>query len=234
MSAITEIETAVLQLAGKTDAQKATVHTTLLAVIDSINAELSAEVVKNRVENLSLSTSATNPYITLPDECRRVIEIGEYDSATDRIKYPWTEINERDWHLAMQGEGPLPPLDANSRYWMFVDRKNVTGGGQSASNALQIRVWPQGSTAIPTACRFFEALKESNIDRLENRALLQSGTIARLAGWFPTDQRTLEWKIYNEGLASLKLRKNSINPVVRRYQSAAERDQNALGSYLVG
>ncbi len=231
MAAIDEVVNAVVLLAGKTDAQKPTVKTILLGVIDHLNSELSSEVVQNRVKNLSLS--ASSPFVVLPSVCRRVIEIGEYDAATDRIKYPFEEINESDWHKEMAGEGALTPLPLGSRYWFFVDRKNVSGSGSTASYALQIRVWPQPETPITLACRFFEPLSESNIDRIENRGMLQSGTVARLAGWFSTDQRQLDWQIFNEGMASLKLRKNSINANVRRYQSPAERDQNALGAMLV-
>lgn len=200
MSYMDDLADEIRLMAGKATGEANVVaRGALVDVISDINDRASSEVIKSRAQ-FTMTGGSYSP-IEMPNNCRRIIELGEYDATTLRIKNPYIEKSEEEFHQLTAGE-TLSTLETDQRYYMIVDRSS---NSMSTGNELrlQIKVWPVPGSTLTGLVRFFVPLTEDNADRLGNRFMLKNGAIALLAEWFPK-KAELNWKIYLDAVETYK------------------------------
>lgn len=223
MSTLNDIVDRVTRYAGKTGQEhKKDVRDAVLAVIDTVNSEMDNFTVANRDKTLSVAALAKT--VEMPKTCRKIIELGKYDSGTDRISMPYEEISETQFHDEYAGSQTLASMDPiNKNKWFLVD--------DTAGRARVIRLVFPPSLAFTMMARYFEKLTDQNIDRLERHDLLYDGTIGSLGEWFPRSAG-LHLQKFERGLATLRATRRSIKRTSRRHVRPDIAAQNQLGAYL--
>ena len=223
---VDDIVTRVSLLANKTGAaNEKTIRDTVVDVIDTINAEMQNFTIASRDKTISVTT-ANYKVITMPVRCRRIIELGRYDSTGDRINPVFEEITERQFHAMFSGSTTIAthaPLDGN--LYCLIDDAPTT-------RARQIRLVYPPSSSFTMEVRFFEQLTDQNVDRLESQGLLFSGTVARLGTWFPNDQ-ALHFKLYEDGIELLKGNQRSLNHTIPEKVNRETAIHNIIAGSLV-
>jgi len=220
---VDDIVTQVLQYAGKTVALDAIVRGRVFGVIDAINREMNNFTVASRKKDIAVAASAQE--VTMPAVCKRIIELGRYDSATDRISTVYDEISEQEFHAVHSGETTLQPIDPTLvNQWCLLDNINT--------GAMQIRLVYPPSSAFTMEARFYEPLTDQNVDRLESKDILFNGAVARLGAWFPVDAG-LAYRLYIEALDTLRASRRSIKRTIREHVRRDIAIHNAVAGSLV-
>jgi hypothetical protein len=224
MSDYSDIVDRVLDYAGKTgEAPENIVKGTLDGVIDEINTELDSYTVANRKNDIPVAASAKT--VTMPSGCQRIIELGLYDSSTDRIKIPYTEITESEFHARFRGTVTLSPISADGiNEWFLLD--------DTAGKARKIRLVYPPSGSFTMMVRFFEHLTSTNVDRLEQQDILYQGCVSRLAKWFK-DDHVKAGRLYLRGLNTLKGARRSLRRTISRQVHPQIAQHNATAAGLV-
>ena len=224
MAFVEDIANEIMGEAGKSGStNKATAKRAVMAAIATINSRMDFEVFKDRKKDLSLTANATS--LTIPGRIKTVIEIGGYDSSTDRIKVPWDESDEVSFHRETEGASSLSATEAGSkRFWFFLDME--------ADKDRQIRVFPPATGTTTVMVRFFEAIDDGNANRLPNVDLLRLGAKTQLAGWFPSSAG-LDYRMFYDGIEQLKGTRPSTKRTTRKHQRPDIAAHNAAAADLV-
>jgi len=180
MSDYSDIVDWVLGYADKSgQADKKLVEGVLNGVINDINAQLHDYTMENRDKTIAVAANATE--VTMPTTCSHVIELGRYDSGSDRMYPKYIEKSEAWFNSAFSGVSSIstaPPTNIN--YWFMLD--------DSALKVRKIRLVYPPTTSFTMVVRFYEKLSSANMDRLEVQDILRNGCVSRLGKWFKEDQ----------------------------------------------
>jgi len=222
MPVFDDIVTDVFNQSGKTGAElKSIVQRTAERVVREINHRMKSEVLKRRK---TLTATANDRSVELPAEVERVIELGLYDAATERISTPFVEIDERAFNARYAG-GATPASGIGPyREWFFIDR--------TATNLKQIRLDPLQTTTITLLVRYYCALTPQLVDTMENPQMIAAGVIGYMPGWFPNSWG-LNRQEYDRAIERMKLEHGSVNKSVIQGQPAELRAANAYAATLV-
>lgn len=176
--------------AGKTsNADRQQAERAVRRTIQAINRSLSNWSVASR-SNVSVASGAKN--VTLPSTCKRVNELGCYDSSTDRIISRYEEIDERYFNDNYGGVTTISSVEPTGyNEFFFVD--------DLSTGERVIRLVYPPNAAFTLMATYYEKLSESNVDRFDDSDLLYSGAIARMPGWFPSIA-SMHFKLYEDAI----------------------------------
>ena len=224
MSVFSDMVDSILGYADKSGAgpQKAA-EQAVIRSIDRINAEMQNHTVASR--DKTIAVTAAQQTVTLAVEARKIIELGLYDSGTDRIKVPYTEITEQQFHQIFRGAQTLPSCSLDSvNLWCLLD--------DNSTRQRVIRLVYPPSAAFTMEVRWYEKLDKENMDRLEQTDVIYDRAIMQLGSWFP-NVLVVHMDSYRTGIEVLKANRRSMLttiPVKTRPDIAAH---NAVAGFLV-
>lgn len=224
MSTFDDIVSRITTLAAKTGTvNEKAAHDAVAGVIDDINAELSNHTIAAR-DTISVTTS-TYKSIAMPARCRKIIELGYYDSGLSRMQVRYEEISEQEFNANYSGIVTLrssnPSAEVN--LWFLLDN--------SADGTRNVRLVYPPSASFTMLVRYFEPLAVDNIDRLEQRDVLFNGAVLRLPGWFADVGISRE--LYLRGMDTMRSNRRSQKLTIRPKMNPVVMDHNAVGNYLV-
>jgi len=224
MSDYGDIVKRVMNYAGKTGtADTKIVENTLDGVLDDINAEFDSYVVATR--DNTVAVTAGDQTVTMPDTCKRIIELGRYDSALDMIRPPYIEVTEFEFNRRFRGITTISSISpTNINVWFPID--------ETAAGVREIRLVYPPDESFTMSVRFFEALSKTNMDRMELQELLYHGCVKNLGKWFKEDQ-ALAYNTYNKEMTTLKGAVRTMNRAIPARVSPQIAQHNALGASLV-
>jgi hypothetical protein len=190
--------------------------------IMAINREMQSYVIASRDKTIAVAANATT--VTLPTECRKVKELGRYDSGTDRIEPIYMEISERDFYERYSGVQTISAITPTDyQEWFFVD--------DTSQGAPKIRLVFPPNAAFTMMAPYFEKLTTLNADRLDDDDLIYNGAYARLPGWFPRDYFVMR-QLFDAALDTMRAARRSIKRTVSIKTRADIAIHNAVGAYL--
>lgn len=201
MSVFSDMVDSILGYAGKSGpGPTKAAEEAVKRAIDRVNAEMQNFTVANRKKDIAVAAGAKT--VTMISTVRKVIELGLYDSGTDRIKIPYTEITEQEFHQRLSGSQTISPCSLDSvNLWCMLD--NYSDGKRV------IRLVYPPSASFTMAVRFFEKLDENNMDRLEQTDVIFDRAITQLAEWFPGTVG-MHLHSYDAGIQTMKANRRSM------------------------
>lgn len=170
-------------------------------VLETINLRMQNLMVEDR-EQVTIPASTNT--VTLPKHVFKVIEMGEYDSTTDRIKVPWDEISLEQYHDYYAHHQSIPSWKGERRYAFHPPNND---------GALVVAILPTTDEQITALVRCYMLLTSSNFHKVKNRYVLKSGIISRLPKWFPKAWQAARVD-FNRELQQLKLVTGGIQPAI--------------------
>jgi len=197
--------TRVMDIAGKpnTAQNKAIAKAEVYGAIDRLNAEFLYGILTTS-ETVTITGGSTGHTVALPVDfaSMHTYGFGEYDSATARVKVPWTFRSESYFHNRYRGLSSLSTGDAGSaRIWFFVD--------DDPAGRAQVRVYPSPASSTTAQANYYAKLTLSNIDRLDNETILVDGTLARLPKWLDDTEIAVRRAEFKSAIAALKAQRRS-------------------------
>lgn len=224
MADFSEIVDDVLVEAGKTTGPgpaKTLVEHVLKDVMDEVNDRMGSIVFKSRK---TVTVAASANLVEMPEDCTKIIEIGEYDSTNQRIKFIWDEISEQEYHERYEGTAVVGPTSEEGRLYVVQDFNGDKG-------EMRIRPVPAPTSGLTVLVIFYGKLTQETMDRVSGN-LLKNGLKAHLSKWF---ERTFQAhnSAYYRAMDDLKRKHGTVNSPIRRRQSAYVRRANRMGARLV-
>lgn len=182
-------------------------------VIDYINTMLSSEVLLSRA---TFSVAANTHIVDLPKHAKKIVELGRYDSTTERILVKWDAIDEKRFHGMYEFADGINSTDADAgREYAIVDY------GQ---DNLRIRLIPPVLTGVTGLCRYYEPLDKDSVHRV-SWSMVRDGAIADLPGWFP-NSAPAHGRKFREMMAATKRKHAHVVRTFRVNSSRTVRQRN--------
>lgn len=209
-----EIVTDIQTRAGKTtSAAHKTAEGAVDGVIDYINMMLSSEVLLGRA---TFAVAANTHIIDLPKRAKTIVEMGQYDTTTERILVTWTPMSEKRFHSLYEYADGINSTDEDAgREYAIVDY------GQ---DNLRIRLIPPVLTSVTGLCRYYEPLDKDGVHRV-SWSMVRDGAIADLPGWFPNSAPSHSRK-FQEMMAATKKKHAHVVRIFRVNSSRSVRQRN--------
>lgn len=202
MSVYGDIVDGVLSQSGRTgSSNKKIVSDKAEGVLKTINQRMQNLTLEDREE---VPIPASTNTVTLPKHVFKVIEMGEYDSETDRIKVVWTEVSLEQYHDYYAHHQSIPSWKGERRYAFHPPTND---------GALVVAILPTTDVQITALVRCYMLLTTSNFHKLKNDYVLESGIIARLPGWFPKAWQAARVD-HEKEIQQLKLVTGGIQPAI--------------------